>query len=80
MSQALSSINVPSTFEPPGVCRDDGKKPDGLTLVPWSHGRHLESVNDVGKSVCMPVVKDISSTSKFAFQNSSRTGNFDESA
>lgn len=37
----LASISVPSTLEPPGLFRDDGKAPDGLTLITWSHGRHL---------------------------------------
>lgn len=41
ISQALSSIHVNSTLEPPGLFRDDGKRPDGLSLVPWANGRHL---------------------------------------
>jgi len=32
---------VPSIKEPSGCSRADGKRPDGLTLVPWSHGRPL---------------------------------------
>lgn len=39
--QALCSINVPATLEPPGMCRNDGKRPDGLTLTPWSNGMCL---------------------------------------
>lgn len=35
LHRALSSINVPSTLEPPGIFRNDGKRPDGLTLIPW---------------------------------------------
>ena len=27
--------------EPPGLCRQDQKRPDGLTLLPWSQGRSL---------------------------------------
>ncbi len=41
LCQALNSINFPSTLEPPGLFRNDGKRPDGLTLVPWSRGQHL---------------------------------------
>lgn len=41
MHRALSSINVPSTLEPPGIFRNDGKRPDGLTLIPWSKGKPL---------------------------------------
>jgi hypothetical protein len=30
-----SSVHVNSTLEPNGLSRDDGKRPDGMTLVPW---------------------------------------------
>ncbi|XP_047996131.1 uncharacterized protein LOC125233995 [Leguminivora glycinivorella] len=39
--RALVSANVPCVLEPPGLCRTDGKRPDGLTLVPWQKGRCL---------------------------------------
>src|SRR6218665_1926718 len=32
---------VPSTREPAGLFRTDGKRPDGATLVPWSAGKYL---------------------------------------
>src|SRR6218665_1989486 len=32
---------APSTKEPNGLFRTDGKRPNGATLVPWSHGRYL---------------------------------------
>jgi len=28
-------------LEPPGLNRKDGKRPDGMTLVPWSGGRSI---------------------------------------
>ncbi|XP_063361435.1 uncharacterized protein LOC134650409 [Cydia amplana] len=37
--RALVSANIPSTLEPPGLSRSDGKRPDGLTLVPWEKGQ-----------------------------------------
>ena len=37
--RSLVSAGVPCIGEPPGVSRDDGKRPDGLTLVPWKMGR-----------------------------------------
>ena len=37
----LSSAGIPSRLEPPGLSRSDGKRPDGVTLVPWSLGRPL---------------------------------------
>lgn len=41
VSRALSTASVPSTLEPAGMVRDDGKRPDGATLVPWCLGRAL---------------------------------------
>ena len=39
--RTLSAAGVPSRLEPPGLSRSDGKRPDGMTLVPWSLGRLL---------------------------------------
>jgi hypothetical protein len=37
----LNSIHVNSTLEPNGLSRDDGKRPDGMTLIPWIKGQPL---------------------------------------
>lgn len=39
--RALISANIPCRLEPPGLSRTDGKRPDGLTLVPWQRGKCL---------------------------------------
>ncbi|XP_072947725.1 uncharacterized protein [Epargyreus clarus] len=39
--RALATVNVPAQLEPNGVVRDDGRRPDGLTLIPWKNGRCL---------------------------------------
>jgi len=39
IKRALASANVPSVLEPNSLSRDDGKRPDGLTGLPWAHGR-----------------------------------------
>ena len=39
--EALKRANVPSTKEPAGLLRGDGKHLDGLTLMPWQSGRSL---------------------------------------
>lgn len=39
--RALATINVPCTLEPRGVVRADGKRPDGMSLIPWERGRAL---------------------------------------
>ena len=41
VKRALASAGVPSVLEPPGLSRKDGKRPDGLTLYPWSNGRNV---------------------------------------
>ena len=35
------SAGLHAVLEPHGLCRDDGKRPDGMTLTPWSKGRPL---------------------------------------
>jgi hypothetical protein len=39
--RALTRAGVPATKEPNGLNRTDGKRPDGLTLIPWREGRCL---------------------------------------
>ena len=37
--RALSKGGIPPTKEPSGLSRTDGKRPDGVTLSRWSHGK-----------------------------------------
>ena len=39
--RALLCAGVPAQLEPYGVDRGDGKRPDGMTIYPFSHGRCL---------------------------------------
>ena len=41
IKRGLSSAGTPAMLEPPGLSRRDGKRPDGLTLFPWSGGKNL---------------------------------------
>ena len=37
--RTLSRGGIPAVKELQGLARDDGKRPDGLTLIPWKCGR-----------------------------------------
>lgn len=37
--RALNRADVPAIKEPAGLLRSDGKRPDGLTQIPWQAGR-----------------------------------------
>lgn len=39
--RGLQSAGIPSVLEPPGVDRGDGKRPDGITVFPFSNGKGL---------------------------------------
>ena len=39
--RAFGAAGIPATKEPTGLTRLDGKRPDGLTLIPWQAGRPL---------------------------------------
>src|SRR6201996_364750 len=39
--RALVGAGVPSIKEPPGMLPSDGKRPDGVTQIPWASGRCL---------------------------------------
>ena len=41
VARGFSSAGVPVTKEPVGLFRTDGKRPDGLILMPWQSGKSL---------------------------------------
>ena len=41
VTRALVSAGVPATKEPVGLLRRDGKRPDGMTQIPWRSGKLL---------------------------------------
>jgi len=41
VARAFASAAIPVAKEPQGLSRADGKRPDGLTMVPWREGKPL---------------------------------------
>ena len=41
VARSFAATGLPVTKEPAGLSRTDGKRPDGLTLVPWQCGKPL---------------------------------------
>ena len=55
--RSLTRAGFPSTREPVGLSRTDGKRPDGLTLIPWRAGRCLiwdATVTDTSAASYLP--------------------------
>ena len=67
--RALKRVSTPSVLEPPGLARTDGKRPDGLTLIPWQRGKSLTW--DV--TVIDTVISDDNRQTSFLFQRISIT-------
>ena len=41
LHRALTTACIPSRLEPPGLVRTDGKRPDGVTMIPWKNGKPI---------------------------------------
>jgi len=41
IKRSLASAEIPSRLEPSSLSRSDGKRPDGMTMMPWKQGRCL---------------------------------------
>ena len=39
--RAFGTASIPAVKEPSGLCRNDGQRPDGLTLIHWQRGKPL---------------------------------------
>ena len=42
IKQTLGHLDLPSMLEPRGLYRNDGKRLDGVTMIPWEMGKQLE--------------------------------------
>ena len=67
------SASIPNTKEPQGLSSSDGKRPDGLTLVPWQSGKPLvwdvTVVCPLADSYIASAARDPSSTAETAALN-----------
>ena len=41
VKKALQTSGVPCLLEPQGLSRDDGRRPDGITMSAYKHGKAL---------------------------------------
>ena len=41
IKRSLATAKIAAHLEPAGICRADGKRPDGATVMPWKSGRVL---------------------------------------
>jgi len=41
VQKALQAAKIPAKKEPSGISRSDGKRPDGISLIPWRRGKCL---------------------------------------
>ena len=39
--RAITRADMPAAKEPVGLIRQDGKRPDGVTLIPWARGKPM---------------------------------------
>lgn len=41
IKRTLVAAQIPAILEPAGMFRSDGKRPDGVSMIPWSRGKLL---------------------------------------
>jgi len=75
VARALRSAEFPCIREPAGCSRDDGKRPDGLPLVPWSRGIALVWDFTFGGTMAQSYINNTSTTSRTAAQMAFITAN-----
>ena len=70
IARALLCADIPCVKEPPRLSRKDGKRPDGLSLIPWRRG----------KSVVWDVTVGNTMASSYIGLSSQRAGSVAEAA
>ena len=56
IKRALAIAGMPADLEPQGLCKNDAKQPDGVTLFAWSGGKHVAWDYTCHDTVCQSYV------------------------
>ena len=79
ISRSFASCNIPTLLETSGISRMDGRRPDGMTLIPWSHGKSLiwdfTCIDTLASSHLQSSLKCEGSTAESATQSKKRKYN-----
>jgi len=67
--RALCCAKIPSVEKLAGHCRSDGKRPDGLTQIPWQHGKRLTRDVTVADTVATSYLQLTSVFARAAAEN-----------
>ena len=69
MNRALGRANIPAVKEPVGLLRSDGKRPDGLTQIPWQAGKSMTWDDTVTDTLAESYLLATSSTARAAAED-----------
>ena len=67
--RALLRANIPAIKEPASLLRSDGKRPDGLTQIPWQTGKCLTWDVTIADTLAPSYLASISTTAGCAAEN-----------
>ena len=56
IKRAMAAAGMPADVEPEGLCKNIKKQPDGVTLFPWSEGKHVVWDYTCHDTVCQSYV------------------------
>ena len=62
VKRSLTAAGIPSWLEPVGLDRGDGRRPDGLTVFPFSDGKNLCWDSTCHDTFCKSAIKDTAHT------------------
>lgn len=73
LSGALSTARIPNILEPQGLSRLDGKRPDGMTLIPWKNGKAILWDSTVRNTLANSYLHSTSKKAGSAAEDAERT-------